>query len=250
MKLPKIQKTAASKKAKDSKDNFDVENVFGTFAERYDKWYDKPFGKTAFNLENECIKSLSKNLERSFLEIGVGTGRFAISLKIEYGIDKSVGMLKFAEERGIEVIRGGGENLPFVDASFGAVFLIVTLCFIDDPLKVLKEASRVIKDNGSVILGLILKESPWASFYEKKGKEGNVFYKIAKFYTIDELKSMLNNTGLQISEIRSTILQPPTEEPLHLEFSSEGYYKEAGFVAIKTQKRNSMFHSTFNSSLA
>jgi predicted TPR repeat methyltransferase len=37
MKLPTIQKTAASKKAKDSKDNFDVENLFDTFAERYDK---------------------------------------------------------------------------------------------------------------------------------------------------------------------------------------------------------------------
>jgi ubiquinone/menaquinone biosynthesis C-methylase UbiE len=135
MKLPTIQKTAASKKAKDSKDNFDVENLFDTFAERYDKWYDKPFGKTAFNLENECIKSLFKNLERSFLEIGAGTGRFAVSLKVEYGIDKSVRMLKFAKKRGIEVIRGEGENLPFVDASFGAVFLIVTLCFVDNLLE-------------------------------------------------------------------------------------------------------------------
>ena len=64
-------------------------------------------------------------------------------------------------------------------------------------------------DYGFVILGLILKESPWASFYEKKGEEGNVFYKIAKFYTINELKSMLENVALQILEVRSTILQPP-----------------------------------------
>jgi ubiquinone/menaquinone biosynthesis C-methylase UbiE len=240
MKLPTIKRTAASKKAKDSKDNFDVENVFNTFAEKYDKWYDKPFGKTAFNLENECIKSLCKNLERPFLEIGVGTGRFAVSLEVKYSIDKSVEMLKFAKERGLEVIRGEGGNLPFVDASFGAAFLIVTLCFVDDPLKVLKETSRVLEDGGFVILGLIPKESPWASFYEKKGEEGNVFYKIAWFYTINKLKSMLKNVDLQISEVRSTILQPPTEEPLHFEFSREGYCKEAGFIAIRTQKRNSM----------
>jgi len=240
MKSPPIKRTAA-KKAKNSKSNFEVENVFNTFAEKYDKWYDKPFGKTAFNLENECIKSLCKNLEGPFLEIGVGTGRFAVALKVNYGIDKSVEVLKFAKERGLEVIRGEVESLPFVDASFSAAFLIVTLCFVDDPLKVLKEASRVLKNGGFVILGLILKESPWASFYEKKGEEGNVFYKIAWFYTINELKSMLKNADLQISEVRSTILQPPTEEPLHFEFSREGYYKKAGFVAIKTQKRNSMF---------
>jgi ubiquinone/menaquinone biosynthesis C-methylase UbiE len=155
---------------------------------------------------------------------------------VEYGIDKSIGVLKFAKERRIEVMRGEGEELPLVDASFGAVFIIVTLCFVDEPLKVLKEASRVLKDDGFVILGLILKESPWASFYEKKGEEGNVFYKIARFYTINELKSMLKNVGLKISEVRTTILQPPTEEPLHLEFPKEGYYKEAGFVALKTRK--------------
>jgi ubiquinone/menaquinone biosynthesis C-methylase UbiE len=228
----------ASREAKGSKDNLDVEYMFDTFAERYDKWYDKPFGKTAFKLEKECIEFLCRNLKRPFLEIGVGTGRFAVALKVEYGVDKSIGVLKFAKERGIKVIRGEGENTPFVDGSFGAVFLIVTLCFVDDPIKVLKEASRVLKDDGSVILSLILKESPWASFYEKKGEEGNVFYKIAKFYTVSELKSMLKNVGLQISGVRSTIFQPPTEEPLHFELSREGYYKEAGFVAIKTQKRN------------
>jgi ubiquinone/menaquinone biosynthesis C-methylase UbiE len=236
MKLPPIQKTVASREAKDSKDNLDVGYVFDAFAERYDKWYGKPFGKTAFELEKECIEFLCKNLERPFLEIGVGTGRFAVALKLEYGIDKSIGVLKFAKERGIGIVRGEGENLPFVDSSFGAAFIIVTLCFVDDPLKVLKEASRVLKDNGFLILGLILKESPWASFYAKKVQEGNVFYKIARFYTINELKFMLKNVGLQILEVRSTILQPPTEEPLHFEPSKKGYYKDAGFIGIKLGK--------------
>jgi ubiquinone/menaquinone biosynthesis C-methylase UbiE len=236
IKLPTIQKTVAPREAKGSKDNCDVEYIFDTFAERYDKWYDKPFGKTAFKLEKECVEFLCRNLKRPFLEIGVGTGRFAVALKVEYGVDKSIEVLKFAKKRGIEVIRGEGENTPFVDGSFGAVFIIVTMCFVDDPLKVLKEASRVLEDEGFVILGLILKESPWASFYEKKGEEGNVFYKIARFYTINELKSMLKNVGLKIVEVRSTLLQPPTEEPLHFELSRKGYYKEAGFVAIRLGK--------------
>jgi len=71
MKLPPIQKTVASREAKDSRDNLDVGYVFDVFAERYDKWYGKPFGKTAFKLEKECIEFLCKNLERPFLEIGV-----------------------------------------------------------------------------------------------------------------------------------------------------------------------------------
>jgi len=105
MKLPATQKALASREAKDSKKNLGREYVFDTFAERYDKWYDKPFGKTAFKLEKECIEFLCKNLKRPFLEIGVGTGRFAVALKMEYGVDKSIGVLNFAKERGIKVIR-------------------------------------------------------------------------------------------------------------------------------------------------
>ena len=66
MKLPATQKALASREAKDSKKNLDMEYVFDTFAERYDKWYNKPFGKTAFKLENKCIEFLCKNLERPF----------------------------------------------------------------------------------------------------------------------------------------------------------------------------------------
>jgi ubiquinone/menaquinone biosynthesis C-methylase UbiE len=214
-----------------------VAQVFDVFAERYDAWYDKPFGKSAFNLEKACIASLCKNLRQPFLEIGVGTGRFAETLKIKYGIDNSVGVLRFAKKRGVTVIRVKGEKLPFPNKSFGAVFIIVTLCFVDKPIKVLEEASRVLRDDGCIILGLILSESPWASFYMRKGASGNVFYKVARFYTLNELKSMLKNVGLQVSEVRYTILQPPTEEPLHFEPSKKGHYKDSGFVAIKTQKR-------------
>ncbi len=160
-----------------------VVRVFDAFAERYDKWYDKPFGKSAFNLERACVALLCGNLEPRSLEIGVGTGRFAEALKIEYGVDISTSVLRFAERRKINVIKGTGEKLPFPDKSFGAIFIIVTLCFVDKPAKVLEEAARVLKDNGSVILGLILKESLWASFYEKKGRFLSAFgFEVQSFF--------------------------------------------------------------------
>jgi len=218
------------------KSSSNVEHVFDVFAERYDIWYDKPFGKSASNLEKACIASLCKNLRQPFLEIGVGTGRFAEALKIKYGIDNSVGVLRFAKKRGITVIRGKGEKLPFPNKSFGAVFIIVTLCFVDEPIKVLEEASRVLRDDGRIILGLILGESPWASFYMKKGSAGNVFYKVARFYSLNELEVMLQKTNLRIAETSSTIFQAPTEESLHFENPRKGCYKNAGFVAMRIGK--------------
>ena len=156
-------------KVETNRNGSNEEYVFDIFAERYDKWYEKSFGKSAFHLEKSCIESLCENLKQSFLEVGVGTGRFAEALKIEYGIDISAGVLKFAEKREVAVIRGKGEKLPFIDKTFGAVFIIVTLCFVDEPLKVLEETERILRDSGGIILGLILRESPWASFYKKKG---------------------------------------------------------------------------------
>ncbi len=211
-------------------------DVFDVFAVRYDNWYDKPFGRSAFNLEKDCVDSLCENTLSPSLEVGVGTGRFAAAFKIECGVDRSAGVLKFAKERGITVVKGVGERLPFVDECFHTIFIIVTLCFVDEPLKVLKEASRVLKNDGSVVLGLILKESPWAIFYKKKGEVGNIFYKTARFYSLKELEAMVKKAGLRIIDVYSTIFQNPTEKPLRSESPKKGYYKNAGFVTMKAAK--------------
>ena len=222
----------------EQKDRLTVEQVFDVYAKRYDAWYDKPFGKSAFNLEKACIESLCKNLRQPFLEVGVGTGRFAQALTIEYGIDISTGVLELATKREIIVVKGKGESLPFADSFFGGVFIVVTLCFADKPVKILKEASRVLKADSAVILGLILKESPWASFYREKGEAGNIFYKIATFYSFEELKTMGKKAGLEIVKISSTMFQAPSESLLRFEHPKNGYCKEAGFVAVKLRKVN------------
>jgi ubiquinone/menaquinone biosynthesis C-methylase UbiE len=46
------------------------------------------------------------------LEIGVGTGRFAKILGMEYGIDPSERMLSIAKERGIKTFVGRGRIYP------------------------------------------------------------------------------------------------------------------------------------------
>ena len=222
----------------EQKDRLTVEQVFDVYAKRYDAWYDKPFGKSAFNLEKACIESLCKNLRQPFLEVGVGTGRFAQALTIEYGIDISTGVLELATKREIIVVKGKGESLPFADSFFGGVFIVVTLCFVDKPVKILKEASRVLKADSAVILGLILKESPWASFYREKGEAGNIFYKIATFYSFEELKTMGKKAGLEIVKISSTMFQAPSESLLRFEHPKNGYCKEAGFVAVKLRELN------------
>jgi ubiquinone/menaquinone biosynthesis C-methylase UbiE len=63
------------------------------------------------------------------LEIGVGSARFAQDLKITYGIDTLIELLKLAKKRRVLGILGKAENLPFKNSSFNLVLIVVSICF-------------------------------------------------------------------------------------------------------------------------
>ena len=66
------------------------------------------------------------------LEVGVGSGRFAVPLGIHWGIDPSQRLAVMAKNRGIEVIRGEAEHLPYRAGSFDLVLMMTVICFLDD----------------------------------------------------------------------------------------------------------------------
>ncbi len=168
--------------------------VFERYWRRYDDWYDR--NREIFRREVEALRGVLGNFERG-LEVGVGTGRFAVELGIEYGIDVSLSMLKVAKERGVEVIRGDAKYLPFKRV-FDAVFFIFTLCFLDDPLRALKSARDVLVDGGRIVVCTIPKESKLAREYMEKDSP---FYRVAKFYTVDETVEIVKSSGFDIASI-------------------------------------------------
>jgi SAM-dependent methyltransferase len=179
---------------------------------------------------------LLPSLPKPWLEIGVGSGRFAQALGIETGIDSSIKLVKMARRRGVTAFLGKGEQETFDEESFGAVFLIVTLCFLDSPLDVLKEANRILIPGGKIVLGLVLKESPWGRFYQAKRAEGHRFYKYATFYRYDEIAKLLEQAGFVIEKTVSILFQQPGKVE-HVEEPKEGYFPGAGFTIIVANKR-------------
>jgi len=210
-------------------------NIFDILTDKYDEWYDSEDGRPLFESELRCLKSMVEKVPKPILDIGVGTGRFAMHFPDVIGIDPSHNALKMAEKRGVKTVHGCGEKLPFEDESFGCIFLIVTLCFVENPLNVLREAKRVLKKNGSIITGLVPKNSPWGIFYEEKKKAGHPFYSSATFYSITDLEAFLQKAGLEMSRIRSTLLQRP-DEPRKIEEPVEGYARDAGFLCIEAKR--------------
>jgi ubiquinone/menaquinone biosynthesis C-methylase UbiE len=212
-----------------------VAEVFDQYAEDYDRWFDTPEGKVLFEMEVEAVRLLMKGIEKPFLEIGVGTGRFAKELEIDFGIDPSSRVLEIAERRGINVKEASGENLPFNDESFGGVFVLFTLCFVENPERVLSEAKRVLKKDGGLIAGIINRESQWGKLYMKKKGEGHPIYKHARFYSTDEVVKMVEKTGMAVEAYSSTLCQPPSEMP-YKETAHHQLVEGAGFVCTLARK--------------
>ncbi len=196
---------------------------------KYDAWYDK--NKFAFLSE---LKALKRALPRrgKGLEIGVGTGRFAESLGITIGIDPCGKMIEMAQKRGVNACLGFGEDIPFLNDVFDYAVIINTLCFVVNPRKSLEEAARVLKKNGKIIVGIIDKESFLGRFYQRKK---SVFYKQAKFLSVEGVKGLLKETGFNSFSCYQTISVLP-DEMSSVEKPKEGFGK-GGFVVVSARKK-------------
>ena len=210
---------------------------FDNLSSDYDAWFERD-GELIFAIEVQALQQVLSSLPKPWLEVGVGSGRFAQALGMETGVDPSVKLLKMASRKGITALLGRGEQELFDEGSFGAVFLIVTLCFVDSPLDVLMEAYRILQPDGKIVLGLVSKESPWGRFYERKKKQGHRFYKHATFYKCDEVIRLLVQAGFLTEKIVSTLFQEPGKVD-HMETPRDGYFPSAGFTVIVAGKHGS-----------
>jgi ubiquinone/menaquinone biosynthesis C-methylase UbiE len=108
------------------------------------------------------------------LEIEVGTGRFAQPLGVAFEIDPSKKMLEIAKKRGIKTFVGKRENLPLGDNEFDYVLIVIVICFVKNPERVISEARRVLKNNRKLIIGIVDKDSHLGKFYQQK-KEATIY---------------------------------------------------------------------------
>jgi len=205
--------------------------IFNKHFKEYDEWYEK--NKWVYLSEVVVLKKVIPKGKKG-LEIGVGTGRFAQALGIEYGIDPSEKMLSIAKKRGIKTFVGRGEKLPFSDKEFDYVALIITLCFVENPEEVIKEAKRVLKDNGKIVIGIIAKNSPLGKIYQEKKEAGHKIYKYANFFTVEEVVDLLKRNGFKNFVFYQTLFKP-LEEIKEIEEPKEGF-GEGSFVVIAAEK--------------
>jgi SAM-dependent methyltransferase len=174
---------------------------FALHHERYERWFDEH--PAAYVSELLALRPFVP-LRGLGLEIGVGTGRFAAPLGVRVGLDPAPHMLGYAARRGVSVVAGVAEALPFPEGSFDYALVVTTLCFVESPGAMLAEAHRVLRPGGTLVIGLIDRHSDTGRQYLRE-RDRSVFYRGAVFYGAPEVEHMLGHAGFTIHGSAQTL---------------------------------------------
>lgn len=134
---------------------------FGRIAEVYDDTRELP--KDA---SESVINALCEEFgdHGTVLDVGSGTGRFAIPLSRRglsiVGIDISISMLEASRRKGFSnFVRADSSRMPFRDAAFDFALAVHIFHLLEDWAVTLSEVTRVVKDS---LLSVVIKnETKW-----------------------------------------------------------------------------------------
>lgn len=128
------------------------------YYDEFSAWYEKErhrgYHAMLDDLEVDLLCQYA--CDADVLEIGCGTGlildRVKHVSKSAVGVDLSVGMLRGAVARGLDVAQADATALPFADESFDVVYSFKVLAHIQDIGAALSEAARVTRPGGHMLL--------------------------------------------------------------------------------------------------
>jgi len=202
---------------------------FEKYFDRYEEWF--LHYSPVYKSELEAVRRHLPEDGRG-IEIGVGSGLFAQPLNIRNGLEPSKQMGKLALKRGVNIIKGVAEDLPIENDFYDYALMVTTICFLDDVPQSIREAKRILKPGGRLIIGLVDRDSPIGKLYQKYQSE-NVFYRDAVFYTTQEVVEFMKQAGFKDFSFTQTVFNMLDEirEP---EQVKEGY-GEGSFVVISAE---------------
>lgn len=207
--------------------------AFDSHVAEYEAWYEHY--PVVFESEVEALRQMLPEGDRlTGIEVALGTGKFSEALGIKEGIEPSPNMRSLAVKRGIEVIDGEAEHLPYGDLRFDFVMMAFCISYFDNLHIAFREAHRVLKNNGVLVIGFIDRDSTIGKYYEERKPE-STFYKAANFYTVDKVISELKQAGFKHFKFCQTLFKP-LDDIKTFEPARPGH-GEGSFVVIQAGKK-------------
>jgi ubiquinone biosynthesis O-methyltransferase len=185
----------------------------------YARWRASELGSATERRERALILELVGDVRgRRILDVGCGDGEFALELTRRganvTGIDASPAMIGAARALAARTKTstsfhvGLAERLPFEAERFDIVTAIAILCFVEEPAPVLREIARVLRPSGRLVIGELGKWSSWAAARRIRAMLGSQLWRQSRFRTAGELRSLAEQAGLTVEEVRGAIFYP------------------------------------------
>ncbi len=201
--------------------------AFEEYSDAYDEWFERH--ADAYAAELRAIGKFLPERSLKGVEIGVGSGKFALPLGIETGVEPSERMAGKARKQGIAVVKGVAEDLPLSTGAFDFALMVTTICFVDDLEQSFREALRILKPGGFIVVGLVDKESRLGREYQANRHKSR-FYREATFFSVPEVLEALRRAGFGTTEIVQTLFPAGKQQGL------EDGFGRGAFVALKALK--------------
>lgn len=207
---------------------------FNDHVAEYEDWFVKY--PLVFESEVMAIKAFQPKGENlRGLEVGTGTGRFADALHIQEAVEPADNMRLRAAERGITVKDAEAEHLPYPDAEFDYVVMAFCISYFNCIEFAFKEAMRILKPGGNLIVGFLDRDSDVGRDYEAR-RQFSTFYRDAIFYTPERVIGDLKRAGFRNFTFCQTLFD-------HLDNINEAQspregFGEGSFVVINALKRS------------
>lgn len=92
---------------------------------------------------------------KRILDLGAGTGAVSRALlergALPLAVDSASDMVAHCEEHGLPAVRGNLLALPLENATFDGAVAAFSVSHVTDPVRALREARRVVRDEGAVV---------------------------------------------------------------------------------------------------
>ncbi len=242
---PRVLKQAENPQAK-------LSDASALRPDSYARWRSSQLGSITERIEQEAILAAAGELEGlPVLDIGCGDGAYSL-LAWRHGakvtvIDTSDAMLEAARVRAIvegatiDFAHASAQSLPFASESFDVVFIVTLLCLLNHASLAVREAHRVLRPGGRLIVGELGSYSLWALKRRLSGWLGNSFWRKAHFWTVHELHGLIAKEGFRVESTRGSIYYPPVGFAARTMCGAEGLLSHLGtfgaaFLTVRAVK--------------
>lgn len=173
------------------------------------------FQRLWYNIRFKALRKITKDIKdgANILDVGCGSG-FSIEKILSgnfnvHGIDTTEEVISYAKKMrpNYHFQIGYAESLPFEDNFFDAIFYLDVIEHLKDPLLSLKEARRVLKPEGNVIILVVKEHHPifkiiWWVWKKMKGKVWEGAHLLV--FNENNLSKMIIDAGFNTFKIYKT----------------------------------------------